>query len=228
MNKFTNLLLAAGFALTTALGCDYRESEETVDTQEQPAAAVKSIDSLLQFYLKGDQELKKLKEGWVGVDRQDALEQAGYKIDPNVLAYQYSAPQLPELDITCHYGNLESGTIRIEADNERLSIQDSINYGGWGGVTFVIDKSLRIGEGPLNWQWSWNLLRNDLQSNEIKERGGVGFDQLCKYKSVGRYQRMFNSPGFYCVGDADDDRESEKFARAVLFLKGVQEMVCGE
>lgn len=215
MRKLYPLLVAATFALTSALGCGY-----------------KSIDNLLEFYVKGDKALKKLKEKGVEVkSRKEALEQEGYSINFDVDTARWTAPRLPpKMLITCNYGNDQH--IKIKTDEKGMSLTKAANVGGWGGTNLYYHQFLDFGESVLDWQSSWNLVVIEMgEGKNPPEERGEGFGDFCKHAMARIYRWIFNSPEFYCVASYDvksftREENTGKAAQALLFLQDLEDMVC--
>lgn len=200
----------------------------------------KSIENLLEFYVRGDEALKRLKEKGVkgkGIEvksRGEALEKEGYEIKFDVYSARLKAPKLPEpMRISCSYG--DQRTVKVIIDKEGMYLSDSKNEGGWGSKNFYWNNSLGYGDNPLDWQWSSSSEQFDLKNRKwSKEKKGKSFIYLCAnrlgklYQGMFMYQGMFNTPGFYCGANigSDSKTNTNKFARAVLFLRGVEDLVC--
>lgn len=242
MRRFYTLLAAV--ALTTPVGCDIREKvlerKATVERTQPEVNDDQYIDTLLEFYVKGDEALNNLKESGVEVEsRKQALDLEGYYINSDIYE-RLSTPKLPpNMSVTCYYDNNHS--IEITADEMRMGVSIVKNVGGLGGVNSYNHQVLTYNEGVngdyddlLAWQSLWRLVSiggKDDKNPLIKN--GVGFDDFCRYTMVNVYRQMFNSPAFYCVesifGDGTlytSEQNTTKVAQALLFLQDVEDTVC--
>ena len=222
--------------LMTAVGCgeqDKKSAEKYPATSSQQLKSTHTIKSMLDYYDIRDKALvvkhtfgsKKLGNSY------DDLIKMGYEIGFKVPFCDI--PRIPAgLDVTCHPNSLS--TIEVDAEKNKFYILLSFNRGGWNGKNTYVSQTIDFNsDNPYEWQLTWESAEIDMgdESKIPKRKSGNGFNGFCKEgKGIANfYKQQYERHGFYCVGwnKKESDANTQRFAAAVLFLEGIDKVVCG-